>query len=110
MTFDEIVDLETFTFDVTQEDISRGNLGDPCACPIARAINRTLGLEKCSTYVPPSISHYPIEITRPNENSEWHSGLVAHFDHSPESSKFVDDFDADIKVEPTTITLKRTVK
>lgn len=108
MTYGELKALDQFTFDVTEEDITEGSKhGGSFSCPIAFAINRTLGLSEVSTMVgnekPPYIN---IRIDFRDAKKD-EPGRFQYFLHSPESRKFVEDFDDSIEVRPITLTIQR---
>jgi hypothetical protein len=82
-----ISDLQyKFTVDVTQEDIIRGIRANRCSCPIARAARRALG---CLVIVD-------------------HRGIFTSdykYEHTVETKRFVNDFDAGYSVEPFSFNL-----
>lgn len=108
MTYDEIAELTSITFDVTQDDIDKGESGKCSWCPIARSIGRTLGLEPGFVWVPAWSIVHPIRVHK-HSGVEYLSEHV-QFLHSPETLKFVAEFDDGKHVEPTTFTVKRVVK
>ena len=104
MTFDELLRGNSFTFEVTQQDISEATKRNALGCPLAKAINRTLGLEPGST----SVSHtrvHTIRVPRFDSTVPYES---IEFRHTPESTEFINTFDTDGQVNPATFTLERT--
>ena len=108
MTLDDLANCDSFTFDVTQEDIRAGRPKSSRFCAIALAINRTLGLPTRSTLVrgPRHLAN-AIDIS-----SDYTQGVYSKkslvFNHSPESVDFIKRFDNNKDVQPITITLSRS--
>ena len=105
----DILKLDSLTFDVTQEDIDRAEKGNSKACPIAHAVNRTLGLPTRSAYVCDMIFRVEVPIEKPPGYEPLvrikHVGIW--FDLPRESTEFIRDFDSGAKVQPFTFTASR---
>lgn len=108
MTYDEVLKLESITFDVTQDDINKGYNRNCTACPIARAINRTLGLEACFAFVSGRGITHPIKILDEYPGNSLETN--ARFSKTKEIAQFIFDFDSRLPVEPATFTIKRVAK
>lgn len=108
MTFDDLRNCDSFTFDVTEKDIKKGFHGNSLACPVALAINRTLGLPSGSTLVPfpNNLAKKQINIENLDEQCDSYCKNL-WFKHSPESCEFVKKFDLKEPVEPITLTLQK---
>ena len=106
MTFDELITLDTFTFDVTQDDIDGATKCCSTHCPIARAINRTMELKYGSASVLGTNYCHPISIARSIRTHPFDRNYLS-FLHSTESEQFVKDFDNDRPIKPTTLTIKK---
>lgn len=103
MTYEELKALDSITCEVTQDDIDNGRRAVSSACPIALAINRTLGLEPRSSIV----GLKDFNLGEINVHASHQSHFNQTFSHTPESGQFVMDFDDGKKVEPATFILKR---
>ena len=106
MTYEDLLALDSITFDVTQEDIECGKRNQGDRCPIARAVNRTLGTETGSTWVHFPFPNFALATIQISAKRTYYEDYVS-FAHSPESAKFVDGFDHYEKVQPATFTIKR---
>ena len=104
MTFDDLANCDSFTFDVTQEDIRAGRPRHCMECPIALAIARTLDLKGAPVYVSGAWLR-PIQIQNPDFSPKAITRLC--FARTTEVMEFVRDFDNLLPVKPTTFTLKR---
>ena len=105
MTYDEILNLDSITFDVTQEDIDSGDRRCNTGCPIARAVMRTLGLDPLLVRIPSADTGFPIRIFPANPDTHWN--VFQMFSHSPETRDFVRKFDNYGPVQPGTFTIER---
>lgn len=82
--------MPDITVEVTQEDIDKGVAGNPCLCPIARAVRRELDIPTIST----DVSVY-----------SWTMDALDVFYTLPASAeRFVTRFDYGDSVEPFTFT------
>ena len=107
MAYDEILNLDSITFDVTYEDIYKA-IARPCSiCPVTEAIARTLGLETDLVYVPGSSceENQVIRIHRIVDGK--FSRDHAKFANSPEIMEFVEKLNYMKIVYPTTFTVER---
>ena len=95
-------EIESISIDVTQEDIDQGIPHSTTKCPIARAINRTFGFpdSSCSVELWTGVHVMPFRAM----------GSRGYYEHTPESRRFVMDFDSGVLVQPATFTLKREKK
>ena len=108
MTFDDLRNCDSFTFDVTEEDINKGFHSHSLACPVALAINRTLGQPIAATCVPFPNPRAKKQINIDNLDEQCDSYCqTLWFKHSPESCEFVKKFDRKEPVEPITLTLQK---
>jgi hypothetical protein len=86
--------LNKLEFDVTQEDIDKGERCNGSLCPIARAILRIPGL-----IITPNETWRGITVTSGGITISY-EGSSKHFHQSEEGRKFVFDFDSGIPVTP----------
>jgi hypothetical protein len=83
--------MSVITVSVTQEDIDKGKPGEPCLCPVARAISRYYE------------NRYLVAV---NRSRIVLNDLFEHSARTPDDVQyFVSDFDAECKVEPFSFTL-----
>ena len=101
ITPEDIGKFKYFTFNVTQEDIDFAIRKNPHHCPIARAINRTLGLPNGSTFVYCGEVFGEITIRLPSVDDPL------FFYNSEESREFATRFDKQEPVEPARFTITR---
>lgn len=80
---------------VTKNDIQRGIPGDPCSCPVARAIKRTFHWR----YV--GVDHESIS----RRGTMWGAEWIHQFDTPGIARRFIRKFDVKDKVKPFKFTL-----
>ena len=106
MTPEELIDCEHFTFDVTKEDIEKAVPGNGSECPIARAVNRTLGLSLGASSV--GDDTFCVSVRKNDHpflylDNYW----TVVFEQPEEASIFISKFDGGLDVEPSTFTARR---
>ncbi len=86
---DENKDKDELTFEVTEEDITKGVPHDPEKCPLAWAVARQTGTREVAVGA-----------------EKIHVAPRTKYDHSPKTRRFVKDFDAGRAVRPGTFTVQ----